>query len=110
MTIAGVLRHKVSLERQTTDVDDYGQRIENWTVIAQRRASIEPLNGREYFDRAGEMAEVTTRIRLRYDASLADLRPADRVTYRGQIYDIASVIRPQEHAEDLVLMTVRNYD
>jgi Phage head-tail joining protein len=45
----GTLRYKIRIERQSITRDTFGQPQETWIVIAERRASIEPLNGREFF-------------------------------------------------------------
>lgn len=109
--IAGALRHIVTIERQTTTVDAYGERTDTWSPLipAQptRRASIEPITGKEYMSQSGEHSDVTTRIRLRYDAALSDLQPKDRVNHSGVIYDILSVINPYEIGRELVLMAKR---
>jgi SPP1 family predicted phage head-tail adaptor len=105
---SGRLRHSVHIERQSTTQDEFGQRVETWVEIAHKRAAIEPLNGKEYFADRGEQAEVETRIRIRYDSAISDLTPADRVNHDGIIYDIVSVINPNERGEEYVLMCKRN--
>lgn len=106
---AGRLAHNLTLERQTTVEDIYGEKNDTWSTIAVRRASIEPINGKEYFSKSGEHAEVTARIRLRYDATLADLKPMDRAVDGGDVYNILSVINPSEGNRELVLMVRRAY-
>jgi SPP1 family predicted phage head-tail adaptor len=107
----GRLRHIVTIERQTTATDVHGERVQTWAPLIPanptRRASIEPINGREYMTQSGEHSEVTTRIRLRHDAELTDLQPKDRVNHGGITYDILSVINPQEIGRELVLMAKR---
>lgn len=101
---AGLLRHKVRIERQSTTKDTHNQPINTWTLIAERRASIEPLNGKEYFSANAENSEVTTRIRLRYETLLSDLNTNDRVVHGSTIYDIQSVINPRLRNRELILM------
>ena len=106
--IAGRLYHSVVLQRQSGAENEYGESIDEWVDIASRRASIEPLNGKEYFANSGETTEVSTRIRLRYDSSLSDLKPHDRVVHSDVIYDIKTVINPSERSRELVLMCHRD--
>ena len=105
---AGRLRHSVTIERQSSAQDAYGQRMETWTTLATKRAAIEPLNGDEYFTSKGENTEVEARIRLRYDSAIADLSSSDRVNHDGIIYDIISVINPSESGKEFLLMCKRN--
>lgn len=104
----GRLRHKVTLQRQDTTQNAVGERTLTYTDLATRRVRIEPLNGREYFEEGAEKAEVTARIRLRYDNSLSDLGSGDRVVHGAVVYDIKSVINVEERNRELVLMCDRD--
>ena len=44
------LRHKILIEQVTETRDSAGRVIETWSTYATRRAEVEPLNGREYFE------------------------------------------------------------
>ena len=105
---AGRLIHSVVLKRLTGALNAYGEQIESWSEIGTRRASVEPLNGKEYFATSGENADVSTRIRVRYDKSLSGLTASDRVYHGDVIYDIKSVINPSEQNRELVLMCDRS--
>jgi SPP1 family predicted phage head-tail adaptor len=109
---AGRLRHKVTLQAQATTVDSFGAPNNTWSTIAVRRASIEPLMGKEYYANSGEHSELTTRIRLRFDSTISDLRPFDRaVDASGAtdvVYDIQSVQNPREGDREMVLMCTRS--
>lgn len=98
---AGKLRHKVIIERATLTQDDYGGAVYNWSTVGTFPASVEPINGREFFTVHMALSEVTTRIRMRY---LEGLTITDRINYRGTIYNIVSVINPDLRNEELVLM------
>ncbi len=103
---SGRLRHQLKLQQQST-TNNGGQLEQTWTTFAERRGSIEPLNGREYMQRSGEQAEVTTRIRLRYDSVVAVIAPKDRILHGTVTYDVQSVIDPRERNRELVLMCTR---
>ena len=104
----GRLHHTLTAQRQTTAQDAMGQPAQIWTDIATRRASIEPLNGREYLRASGEGSDVSTRIRLRYDATIGVLKAYDRLIDQSvspmQVYDIESVIVPRERNREMVCM------
>ncbi len=105
---AGRLRHIVVFKRLTGATNDYGEQVQTWTEIGTCRAAVEPLNGKEYFAKSGENTEVTTRIRVRYDAVLSTLKPSDRAEHGTVIYDIKAVINPSEKNRELVLMCERD--
>ena len=105
------MNRRVSFQRQATTKDSVGQLVQTWTEICSRMVSIEPLNGREYFNASGEHSSVSTRIRGRYEAMLGALKPYDRVvnyqTSPGTVYDILSVINPNESNREIILMCKR---
>lgn len=104
----GNLRNRVTIERQSTARDQVGQLVNTWSTLCARMASIEPLNGREYFNASGENSEITTRIRLHHDAVMATVKPFDRVIHGSVTYDIKSVIVPREQNREIILMCERD--
>ena len=107
----GNLRDRITAQRQSTTQDAMGQPVQTWTTLFTRRASIEPLNGREYMAASGEGSDVSTRIRLRYDATTGTLKTYDRLVDASVspqvVYDIESVINPRERDRELVVMCRR---
>lgn len=88
---AGLLRHRVTLQKNAPAVNEFGERSDNWTAFAVMWAAVEPLAGNERWLQqvSGEIAEATTRIRLRYQYGITT---AMRATHRGNIYDIEAVV------------------
>jgi SPP1 family predicted phage head-tail adaptor len=64
-------------------------------------ASIEPLNGREFFAAQQVNAEVTARIRLRY---LPGVTRQMQVKFGSRTFAIESVINVEERNRELQLM------
>ena len=98
---AGQLRHKVIIQENTPSRDDYGAEAESWSNFATVWAAIEPIRGREFWESQQINAEVTARITIRY---LSGVTPKMRVKYGTRIFDIISVINPEERNRDLQLM------
>ena len=84
----GRLDQRVTIERFTAEQDELGGVIEHWAPLATVWA-VEPLNGREFFAASTTLAEVTTRIRVRYRAGLTVL---DRINHEGVLHNIVSTI------------------
>ncbi len=100
---AGKLRHKITIQQRSTERDEYGGVPDAWTDVATVRASVEPLQGREFYASQQMQAEVTTRFRIRYRSGV---KPAMRVRFNERSYDITSVINPDERNGELHLMAV----
>lgn len=98
---AGKYRHRITIERLTQTVDDYGAPSGSWLTVGTFAASIEPLTGREYLAAFAIQSEVTTRLRLRF---VAGILPSDRATYRGITYDVLSIINREMRNVELELM------
>jgi SPP1 family predicted phage head-tail adaptor len=86
---AGRLNRRVILERRTEETDSSGQSRVTFTPVAEVGAQVEPVGGARQF---GEQQFVSTgdlRITVRWRP---DLNPLHRVTYRGEPYDIVSIV------------------
>ena len=82
------LNTKVELQRATIVEDEYGQQIEVWAKLADVFAKVEPLVGREYMAAAQVQAEDQVKVTMRYRD---DMKPSDRLTMRGEHWDIRSI-------------------
>ncbi|MBT3320189.1 MAG: phage head closure protein [Clostridia bacterium] len=97
----GTLRNRVVMQRKEVTEDDLKQQSETWIDFAYIWAAIQPLTGREYFSARQENAEVTTRITIRH---LKNVGPEMRVIFGSRVFEILSVINPNELNISLVLM------
>jgi len=105
---AGTMRHKVVIQQNVpTEKDSYGAEVDNWTDYATVWASIEPARGREFWESQQVNAEVTGKIRIRY---LGGITPKMRVKHGNRIFDIVSVINPEERNRELQLMVKERID
>ena len=88
---AGALRHKVRIDSRTVTQDAAGGSTVTWTEFDTMRASIEPFEGREFFEAHAINELYTVRIRMRYKAGMdTDKRIVDTAT--GDVYDVQSII------------------
>lgn len=102
---AGRLRHLVTFEALTVDLDSDGAQVETWAQAFGQplRAEITPLSGRELIAAQAVHSKVTGRIRVRYRPGLT---ASMRAAHRGVIYDIAAVIPdPDSGFQHVTLLT-----
>jgi len=105
--MAGRLRHRVTVERRSEALDEFGQRVDVWTEIATAWAKVRPLSGREYLAASGVRAEITHEITMRYPI---DVKPKDRVYFGTRLFDIDSVFTIDERNRFVVARAVENND
>jgi len=79
----------------------HGEHKAFWKHIATVRASVEPLQGREYFSGPFQMGENIVRVRIRY---IEGVTRKMRIRYGNRVFDIYSVIDSMESHRELQLM------
>lgn len=108
---AGRLRHRVTIEKPVTTVNATGERVATWVSYGDRWASIEPMQGREYFSASQIQSSVNTRIRVRYDAGINETMRvkfvADRASGLTHYYDIEAALPIKERRHEMQLMCIR---
>lgn len=97
------LRHRVTIQHKTVTRDADGIAAETWQDVTTVWAAVEPLRGREYLQAMAVAVEVTTRVRVR---CLPGVTPAMRLLFGSRIFNIVSVIDPEERHRELQLMCV----
>ena len=99
--IAGRLRHRCWL-MTPTHANSAGTVTTTWGTASVCWGSLEPLNGREWFESSlAENSEITARFRMRYVASVL---PTMRLDFGSRQFEIVSVINPDERNRELELM------
>jgi SPP1 family predicted phage head-tail adaptor len=87
---AGDLRHRITLQKQRTGQDNYGQPLENeYDDFTTVWAAVNPILGKEYFAAETIQSDVTHRIRLRYCKGIT---PDMRVKFGDRYFTIISLI------------------
>lgn len=98
---AGRLRHRVTVEQPSVADDGYGGQARSWSAFATVWASVEPLQGHEYFQAQQAQATVTHKVTMRHlDGVTHDMR----VKLGSRALNIVSVIDTEERGRELVLM------
>ncbi|MFU2078459.1 phage head closure protein [Avibacterium endocarditidis] len=96
-----VITLQVRNHEKEKQLNPYGGNKTFWENVATVRASIEPLQGREYFSGPFQLGENIIRVRIRY---LPNVTRKMRVKYGDQHWDIYSVIDSKDEHRELQLM------
>ncbi|GAE27024.1 head-tail adaptor [Halalkalibacter wakoensis JCM 9140] len=86
------------------DLDGAGQPSDNWQEVTTLWAAIEPLRGRDYESARQMVAEVTTRIRIRYREGIDRTMKAIHIQ-SGTEFDILHVLHPKFAKKELQLLS-----
>ena len=105
---AARLRHRVSLESQSTSKDTFGQPLQSWATVLTCWAAVEPLSGRELLAARQMASEVTHRVIVRYQAALAAPRTVMtyRVNFGERYFDIREVLNTDERDREVHMLCV----
>ena len=102
---AGRLRHRLVLEEAVSEEDGSGGFTVSWTEAAVVWGRIEAVSGRETFARDRVKSEASHRITIRHRD---DVGPAKRFRFKTRVFEIASVLDPDESRRMLVCQCVEN--
>lgn len=101
---AGLLRKVVTVQSTTESRTTTGAVTNTWATFCTRRAAVEPISGREYFDARAENAEISVKFRMRHDSKTGLITPKMRISYDSRYFDIESVINTGERDKEVILM------
>ncbi len=95
------LAHRITLQHVVNTQDpNTGDITTTWETFAQPFARIDPLAGREFFAAQAVQAESTVKFTLRYRD---DVKPSDRIVWKGDEYDIKAVMNMGTKNRELLL-------
>ena len=82
----GTLTDRVALKRRVTTAEDEGGETVTFTPIANVWARVRALTARQAFSADARGQDITHTVVMRFRS---DLKPGDRISYRGRDLDIA---------------------
>ena len=89
---AGKRDRRITIQRATITQDPgSGENVETWGTLATVWAEKADVSDRERLAAGEVQAELTTRFRILYSDTVADVGPTDRVMYAGRTYNIEAV-------------------
>lgn len=98
---AGLMRHRIRIQKPSSERNELGEPINTWIDVANVRASINPLSGRDFIAAMQDQAEVTHKVTIRYNVAV---KASMRVLYGNRVFDILHIIDTWEQHREMVLM------
>ena len=86
---AGTLNRQITIQKQGTTLDDYGEPTSGWVVVATVWADVRHASGMETVKSGAEVSVVKASIRIR---RRTDVTAGMRVLCDGKVYDIRAVL------------------
>lgn len=103
---AGLLKKRITIQVKAVGSpaqDEYGEPNTTWQTFKTVWASIEPIQGREFWAQQQVQSEITHRVRVRYVSGVtADMR----ILYGARVLSIKHIIDAKENHNELQLMCV----
>lgn len=84
---AGALRSRISIQQVSESANTMGEVTKTWSEFASRRAEVNPLRGREFFQAQQLADEATVRFRIRYTSGIDSKM---RIVYDNRTFDITA--------------------
>lgn len=88
---SGRLRHSVQLQSPAGSRNAVGERTTTWSTVQTVWAGIEPLRANEVIAAAQSQMNITHRIVMRYDSSIAGITHGWRILFGSRVFDIQGV-------------------
>lgn len=90
---SGMLSYKVAVERLTLTPDGIGGSVSTWATLYQPWAYITPVGTWEKLQGMQLESPITHTIYIRYND---DITVRDRISFRGRLFNIRSVVDMEE--------------
>jgi len=97
----GKLRHKIELQSYTTTADDVGHPVKTWATHSTVWAWVRPMSGREVMNSQQPVGEITHKVTIRYNDTIA---VTDRILFGTRYFYINFVANYDERNEFMEIM------
>lgn len=99
--LSSLLRKRITIETSTETADTAGGFTTSWATFATVWAGFEPLRGRENYQDMILQSTTNYRVTIRY---LAGVTTKMRIKLGGRLFNIRSIMNPEERGEMLEFM------
>ena len=87
---AGMLRDRITFQRQAAQVDDYGNVLGAFADHLTVWGDMRETTGKERVEAGAVQSSRTATIRVRWSVGANGITPADRIVARGEVWNIRS--------------------
>jgi SPP1 family predicted phage head-tail adaptor len=101
---SGKLNRRLLVNNPVKSQNAIGEEIITWNLYATVWASIEPIKGSEALRGNQILAEIDTKIRIRWSENIQDISPKWRLLHEGIIYNIVSIANINTANKELEIM------
>lgn len=106
---------RITIQRATESIDDEGSVSHTWATLGNAWAAVQDIETK------GSTSEETTEgtrqafaesvFSIRFQSTLSDLNPKDRITWAGGVYDISSaLLLPPARPSEIIITATRIAD
>lgn len=100
---SGRLRHKVVIQEQPEDTDDFGEEVDIYNDVFSAKCNFKVISGTELLKAGVALNVEAASILMRFDARL----DYDHlVLYKGNRYEVSS-IKPSDNERDMIVSVTR---
>lgn len=103
----GSFRDRIVIKSKTETRSDTGAVKYTTSTVVTDWGSIEPINGREYWEAQQVAAELKVRIRMRRTSDTDAITPKMWAEHDSIVYDIDSVVNVENRNREIHLMCTR---
>jgi len=114
---AGLLDRRIVLQRNVYTLSSSGDKIDSWSTLSTRWASLNPLSGDERNAAQQWIAKEQVKFTVRWSADISDLSPLDRIIFPASdvsespiptrsTYDVMAVME-EGRQEGLIILAAR---
>ena len=94
------MNRRITFQYPKKSKNSFGEDIITWTILATVCAAVEPTTGNERYLQQERVALTDCRFHIRYRL---DITSDKQILYRNRVYDILSVISPDDANKELII-------
>lgn len=107
MTSDAERNHRITIERRTVVVDDYGGEVETWAPFADEYAAVRFSAGNERRAAAQERASAAATFVVLSNERTRQVSVTDRILFDGSVWDVTSSIPSREFNAEREIEAIR---
>lgn len=105
---AGRLNQRITFQRRASSLDSFNEPDGTWTDLTTVWAGVEPVSGREFFAALQVQSDISTRVVCRYSIEVSAVTKKDRISHKGNFYDIEAILNPGTRNKELQFICIQH--